>query len=406
MSMTKPRRGRSVAEVAHGGLPFQEAIDFFRQKVNLPTEKSTDLMAGMHARAFVVAGAQTSELLADFRAAIDKAIANGTTLDTFKKDFDNIVATHGWSYKGSRGWRAKTIYQTNLRTAYAAGRYKQMTDPATLKRRPYWQYRHGDSANPRPEHLAWDGLVLPADDPWWSSHYPPNGWGCSCEAFALGERDLKTLGKEGPDAAPPGGDTNVDPEWRYNVGEAAWGRPLAENVMQSWRDAGADAFEKLSPGDAAGAGRPARVPVDDSPSLGGHVKDRAELERSIERELGDKERIFIVEQDGFKHAVNVNAAVLASHIDPSRAKYLPLLTELLEKPFEVWASFERHKGTGEVQLRYRFIRAFDTGEKEGMMLVAQAVKGQLEAWTFVPVSRLSYLNKQRTGKLVHGREEQ
>jgi hypothetical protein len=38
----------------------------------------------------------------DFRVAVEKAIAEGTTLQEFRKDFDAIVATHGWSYKGSR----------------------------------------------------------------------------------------------------------------------------------------------------------------------------------------------------------------------------------------------------------------------------------------------------------------
>ncbi len=40
--------------------------------------------------------------LADFRAAVDKAISQGTTLAEFRKDFDTIVAKYGWSYNGSR----------------------------------------------------------------------------------------------------------------------------------------------------------------------------------------------------------------------------------------------------------------------------------------------------------------
>lgn len=158
-------------------LTFDEAIKFFRQKVNLPTRTWKDIWQRMHARAFVVAGVMKAELLTDFRQAIDKAIADGTTLAEFRKDFDNIVARHGWSYKGSRGWRTNVIFEANIRTAYSAGRYNQMTDPDVLKSRPYWEYRHGDSINPRQLHLKWHGTVLRADDPWWQTHYTPNGWG-------------------------------------------------------------------------------------------------------------------------------------------------------------------------------------------------------------------------------------
>ncbi len=43
----------------------------------------------------------------------------------------------------------------------------------------------------RPLHAAWDGLVLPVDDPFWHTHYPPNGWRCRCRAVSVSERDLR-----------------------------------------------------------------------------------------------------------------------------------------------------------------------------------------------------------------------
>jgi uncharacterized protein with gpF-like domain len=214
-------------------LPFDKAIAFFRQKVNIPTASWDDLWKGMHARGFMIAGAQRDELLSDFRQAIDAALAEGKTLADFRKDFDAIVTRHGWNYNGGRGWRSRVIFETNLRTAHQAGRYAQMTDPDVLAYRPYWRYRHGDSRQPRPQHLAWDGLVLAADDPWWQTHYPPNGWGCKCRVEALSERQMAKLGKAGPDTAPaietyawtdratgeihqvPVG---IDPGWDYNVG--------------------------------------------------------------------------------------------------------------------------------------------------------------------------------------------
>ena len=152
--------------------------------------------------AFVVAGAARDDLLGDLRGAVDSAIAEGTTLETFRGRFDEIVERHGWSYKGGRDWRTRVIYDTNIRTSYAAGRWGQMQD--IKDRRPWWRYRHsGIAEKPRDEHVAWDGMVLSADDPWWQTHFPPNGWGCGCLVETLSDSDLQRLDKDGPDTAPP-----------------------------------------------------------------------------------------------------------------------------------------------------------------------------------------------------------
>jgi len=207
--------------------PFPEALDHFRDKVNIPTRRWDDLWKDQHARGFMIAGATKAELVADFRTAVDKAIADGVTLEDFRKDFDAIVAKHGWSYNGSRNWRSEVIYKTNIRTAYMAGRWAQLTDPEMTKLLPFLEYRHGDSIQPRAQHLAWDGLTLPADDPWWKTHYPPNGWGCKCKVFAAGPRDLARAGKTVPDQAPiikldpaTGAPVGIGKGWDYNVGQA------------------------------------------------------------------------------------------------------------------------------------------------------------------------------------------
>ena len=185
--------------VSHGSLPFQEQIDFFRGKTSLPTRAWADVYKEEHDWAFVVAGASKRDLLTDLRGAVEKAIANGGTLEQFRKDFDQVVGKHGWQYNGGRGWRTRVIYETNLRQSYNAGREAQMADPELRKARPYGLYRHGDSAHPRPMHLSWNGTVLPLDDPWWSTHSPQNGWGCKCKKFMVSERDVERQGlKVGP----------------------------------------------------------------------------------------------------------------------------------------------------------------------------------------------------------------
>lgn len=216
-----------------GAKPFKEAMDYFRNRLSLTTEHWDDLWKGMHTRAFTVAGAMEDDLLDDLRAAVDKAISEGETLESFRKRFDTIITNSGWVYNGGRNWRSRVIYDTNLRTSYQAGRYRQMTDPDVVALRPYWRYVHGESVHPRPEHLAWDGLILRHDDPWWDTHYPPNGWGCKCRVITLSERDMERLGKGSPDTAPEieryswmdreGTEHQVpigiDPGWDYNVGK-------------------------------------------------------------------------------------------------------------------------------------------------------------------------------------------
>lgn len=190
-----------MATVAYDQLPFSEQISFFRAKRGVLTESYLDVWEAQHDVAFMVAGANRTDLLTDFRTAIDKAIADGATLAEFRRDFDRIVAQHGWDYVGGRNWRSRIIYETNLRQSYNAGRWAQLQ---RLKRaRPYWRYRHNDAVvHPRPLHVSWNGLVLHADDPWWHTHFPSNGWGCQCYVEALNERDLRRLGKKGPDKAP------------------------------------------------------------------------------------------------------------------------------------------------------------------------------------------------------------
>lgn len=207
-------------------LPFDEAIRFFRDKASVPTKSWRDVWDAAHSKMFMVAGANSEALVGDFKEAITKALEQGTTLDEFRKDFDQIVKKHGWSYKGERGWRTRTIYETNLRTAYAAGRYAKLTAPDTLAVFPYWQYNHSGAVHPRVQHKAWDGEVYPAGDAFWTVAYPPNGFGCGCFVTPVSRSGLKRLGKAAPDTSPNldqlGTDQplGVDPSFAYNPGQA------------------------------------------------------------------------------------------------------------------------------------------------------------------------------------------
>jgi hypothetical protein len=172
--------------------PFQEQVDFLKQKLNLPTEHWDDILVSAHDRALIVAGAMKADLLTDFHDAINKVAQDGKSVGWFKKEFESIVKKNGWEgwtgegTEAGRDWRARVIYNTNMRASYAAGRYAQLTDPELLQSRPYWKYVHNDTvAHPRPLHQSWNGTVLKYDDPWWQSHFCPNGFGCRCRITAV-----------------------------------------------------------------------------------------------------------------------------------------------------------------------------------------------------------------------------
>lgn len=198
------------------GTPFFEQLQFFRQKLNLPTERWDDIVRAAHDRAFIVAGAMQADLLSDLNGAVAKAIGQGTGYAQFHKDFMGIVQKHGWTgwtgegSKAGEAWRSKVIYQTNMATSYAAGRYRQLTDPEFLALRPYWRYKHADwVANPRLQHVAWNNLTLPHDHPFWQTHFPPNGWGCHCRVTPVTAREYEKARSAGQ-SHPPAGWNEID----------------------------------------------------------------------------------------------------------------------------------------------------------------------------------------------------
>jgi hypothetical protein len=405
-----------TGDVAAGSLDFKEAIDHFRAKVKMPTKRWSDMLEGQHTRAFTVAGATKDAILTDFHSAIDKAISQGTTLEEFRQDFDKIVETHGWSYNGSRGWRTKVIYETNLRTAQAAGRYKQLTDPDVLRYQPYWRYIHDDSVvHARAEHKAWDGLTLLAVDPWWSTHTPANGWGCKCRWEGVTKRGLKVLGKSGPDQAPPVNASmktlftsfgpveisvpeGIDPGWGYSVGETAYGKRLCDAEFVAWQQ-NADKWEPLTKGDWQSMGRPEEVPKDPHPvTPGPKFRTPADMLRAVTDMLGGSDAALPTADGG---TVYIQANSFADHLmkDPGRSVFLPLVPDLLANPYEVWATFERHRGTGQVILRKRYIMAVE-GHPEGMVMVADAAAGKFGGWTFYTREKAMKLNKLRSGRLL------
>ncbi|TQL73078.1 PBECR2 nuclease fold domain-containing protein [Delftia sp. HK171] len=375
-----------MADAAYGSLPFREQEEFFRRKVNLPTTAWTDVRLHEHDYAFVVAGANRDAIVADFRAAVEKAISGGSTLEDFRKDFDSIVAKHGWDYNGGRNWRSRVIYDTNLSTSYAAGRWEQ------LQEAPYWQYEHSDWVeHPREQHVAWDGLVLARDDPWWQTHFPPNGWGCQCTVHGLWPRDLQRLGKSGPDQAPavklvertigqrsPQGPQlvrvpqGIDPGFEYAPGSARLRTAIPPERP-----------EPPVPGSAGGHGLPNLRPAEPLPTprpvspdvllpkglapeayvrgflepLGATLEQSAIVRDVIGERLVVGKELFQTAQGEWKV------------LKLGREQFLPLLAQALQDPDEVWVRLEWMYALQKAVVRRRYIARFAVEGQEVPALV-------------------------------------
>ncbi|KWF84991.1 phage head morphogenesis protein [Burkholderia cepacia] len=174
------------------GLQPEKAIAYFESKGYKIGFRWQDVAAETHARAFTVAGVMKTDVLQDIRQALDASLKKGTTFDEFKRQISPVLERKGWLGKGMivdqdtgeiegkriTPRRLQTIFQTNMQSAYMAGRYA--TQLEQVDTHPYWEYVAILDSRTRPAHRALAGSVYRYDDPFWQTFYPPNGYRCRC----------------------------------------------------------------------------------------------------------------------------------------------------------------------------------------------------------------------------------
>lgn len=193
-----------------GPLPI-EALEFFRKKKIKPSFSYEDVWSEEHNAAFTAAKAMQTDVLEALRIGVDSALAEGHTFEEFQAGLRDKLISLGWwgevqmvdpatgqmQTVNIGAQRLRVIYETNMRTARAAGQWERIQ--RTKKFRPYLQYGLGPSRIHRDQHVAWAGIILPADHPFWHQGFPPNGWGCRCVVRQISEAEAKRLGGETKD---------------------------------------------------------------------------------------------------------------------------------------------------------------------------------------------------------------
>ncbi|NVK42123.1 MAG: head morphogenesis protein [Oceanospirillaceae bacterium] len=221
----------------------KEALAWFDSKSLKVGFDYRDVWQQEHSKAFTVAKAMQVDILSDIKTAIESALKDGKTFSQFRAELTPVLQDKGWwgrqemtdpldgrlkEVQLGSARRLRTIYRTNMRTSRAAGQWQRIQ--RTAKSHPFLQYNLGPSEHHRTEHESWNKLVLPANDPFWHTHFVPNGWGCKCRIRQISTAEAKRLGIN---TAPPiqtqewvnkrTGEVHqvpkgIDPGWAYNPG--------------------------------------------------------------------------------------------------------------------------------------------------------------------------------------------
>lgn len=188
----------------------KEALAYLKAKAVKPGFDHRDIWRQEHNAAFTVAKMLELDILADVQEALTVALEEGQTFQQFAESLKPYLVKRGWwgeqlmedpltkeqkTVQLGSDARLKTIYRTNMRTARAAGQWERIErNQAT---HPFLVYELGPSREHRLQHMSWRGIMLPADDPWWETHFPPNGWGCKCRVRQISRREAERLLKQG-----------------------------------------------------------------------------------------------------------------------------------------------------------------------------------------------------------------
>ncbi|WP_454908393.1 phage head morphogenesis protein [Variovorax gossypii] len=196
-----------MADVVLKPVQPDEAIAYFRQKGYRIGFDHRDVWQQEHQAAFTVAKAMQLDVLRDIRGAVDKALTKGTTFGDFQRELGPKLQARGWWGKqemtdpvtGERKLaqlgspkRMEVIFDTNMATAYSEGQWERIQRNKEIF--PFLQYQRSASSHPRVSHLAYAGLVLRADDPFWQRHMPIKEYGCKCGVVQFTGRMLEHLG--------------------------------------------------------------------------------------------------------------------------------------------------------------------------------------------------------------------
>ncbi len=169
-------------------LPPEDAIRLFRDKVPLTRGAFDQLVEAYRGRAFTIAKQETVAAVEVVQSWVDKVLADRLTFKQFRDGLDTAAEAGG--IRAVNPYHARTVFETNVQTAYNAGRYEMYNAPEVVEAFPLFQYHTVGDARVRPAHAAMHGFTARRDNPVWDTWWPPNGYNCRCTVTAISQVEV------------------------------------------------------------------------------------------------------------------------------------------------------------------------------------------------------------------------
>jgi len=182
--------GDDVLDVIPEPLSFEEAEKLFLMRIPMTKEEWEELEAKLRFRAFTVARLTELDAINAIREKLIKVLQEGKTLRQFWEEGGKDELLKRAGFHRSNPWYWETVFRTNIQTAYNAGRAYQFR-----KAKPaYLEFVGITDARQTKICRARSGVIRPADDPWWSSNWPPLHFNCRSTVRAVHREEFETLG--------------------------------------------------------------------------------------------------------------------------------------------------------------------------------------------------------------------
>jgi len=167
-------------------LPFQRAMQIFRQRDVVTRSVWDALEADAKRRAFTVAGTQSQFMVQTIHGELARQIGQGADLKEFRKWMFERLESSGLigSVQPSTGVfsasHVEVVFRTNVLNAYGAGRLSHQSQPAVMRALPIRTISVVGDSRSRRNHKRANGLNLYATDKFWERAYAPFGFNCRC----------------------------------------------------------------------------------------------------------------------------------------------------------------------------------------------------------------------------------